>query len=153
MKEPTRAVARVGSKSEMPQNSVDFPAAWSRRASSASASSFPVFASRSIWRSLAAASNSANHCRKSASSSAERAEILFSRDSTLLIHETIPPSPQHVDASLCDDHRAIRARFSNGSASLLRIVLEIKASDGACDRNLHLLLEALIVSREARSLH
>ena len=74
-------------RGEVPQNSVDFPAAWSRRASSPSASSFPAFASRSIWRSHAAASNSTNHCRNSASSSAERAEILFSRDSTLLIRK------------------------------------------------------------------
>lgn len=70
---------------EVPQNSVDFPAAWSRRASSASAPSFPAFASRSIWRSHAAASNSLNHRRNSASSSAERPEIRFSRASSLLI--------------------------------------------------------------------
>ncbi len=72
-------------RGEVPQNSVDFPAAWSRRASSASASSFPAFTSRSIWRSHAAASNSANHRRNSESSSAERPETLFSRVSSLLI--------------------------------------------------------------------
>lgn len=77
---------------KVPQNSVDLPPAWSRRASSASASSLPAFASRSIRRSHAAASNSANHRRNSASSSAERAEILFSRASSLLMEETIPPS-------------------------------------------------------------
>ena len=75
---------------EVPQNSVDFPAAWSRRASSASASSFPAFTSRSVWRSHAAASNSANHRRNSSSSSAERPETFFSRASSLLIDETIP---------------------------------------------------------------
>src|ERR1019366_2001270 len=77
-------------RGKVPQNSVDFPAAWSRRASSASASSFPAFTSRSIWRSHAAASNSANHRRNSASSSAERPETFFSRASSLLIEETIP---------------------------------------------------------------
>jgi hypothetical protein len=77
-------------RGEVPQNSVDFPAAWSRRASSASASSFPAFTSRSIWRSHAAASNSANQRRNSASSSAERPETFFSRASSLLIEETIP---------------------------------------------------------------
>ncbi len=80
-------------RGEVPQNSVDFPAAWARRASSPSASSFPAFTSRSIWRFHAAASNSANHCRNSASSSAERPETLFSMASSLLIEETIPPSP------------------------------------------------------------
>ncbi len=44
-------------RGEVPQNSVDFSAAWST--------------SRSIWRSHVAGSNSANHCRNSASSSAE----------------------------------------------------------------------------------
>jgi len=77
-------------RAEVPQNSVDFPAAWSRRASSPSASSFPAFTSSSIWRSQAAASNSANHRRNSASSSAERPETLFSRASSLLIEQTIP---------------------------------------------------------------
>jgi hypothetical protein len=79
-------------RGKVPQNSVDLPPAWSRRASSASASSLPAFASRSIWRSHTAASNSANHRRNSASSSAERAEILFSKASSLLMEQRIPPS-------------------------------------------------------------
>lgn len=72
-------------RGEVPQNSVDFPAAWARRASSASASSFPAFTSRSICPSHAAASNSTNHRRNSNSSSAERPETFFSRASSLLI--------------------------------------------------------------------
>ena len=35
-------------RGEVPQNSVDFPAAWARRASSARASNLPAFTSRSI---------------------------------------------------------------------------------------------------------
>ncbi len=99
-------------RGEVPQNSVDFPAAWARRASSASASSFPAFTSRSIWRSHAAASNSANHCRNCASSSAERPEILFSRASSLLIEETIPPS---LFAGQCLSHEQPPARARVGA--------------------------------------
>lgn len=65
------------------QSRVVLPAAWSRRAFSASASSLPFWTSRSSWRSHAAQSCSRNQARNSASSSGESAWTSCSIFSTL----------------------------------------------------------------------
>lgn len=85
----TTCVTGGRGRGEVPQNSVDLPAACSRRASSASSSSFPASTSRSSWRSHAAASNSANHRRNSASSSGDRARTFASIASSLPINTEI----------------------------------------------------------------
>ena len=64
------------------QSSRTDPARWSASASAASASSFPESASWAICRSHAAASNSANQWRNSASSAAGKASTAFSIDFT-----------------------------------------------------------------------
>src|SRR5207249_11655495 len=64
------------------QNLVDFPAAWSRRAFSASASSLPAATSCSSWRSQTSQSYVRNHLRNAASSSGERSLISRSSFST-----------------------------------------------------------------------
>ncbi len=115
-------------RGKVPQNSVDFPAAWLRRASSASASSFPAFTSRSIRRSHTAASNSANHRRNSASSSAERPETFFSRASSLLIEETLPlllwrvtrlyPAPLEIEPPIVQGRKT--SEVANGRRTAVR---------------------------------
>ena len=87
-----RVVSRPeGRRGVAVQRDVVLPAAWSRRAFSARASSLPASTSASSWRSQAAQSNSRNHARNYASSSGESARTSCSIFSTLPMTFTLRP--------------------------------------------------------------